>query len=297
LDAAVVIRAVGRTGASIPIAESGVVGGWLLTASGRSLPAGVITVGEGTVAAARTASGWHLQGRVPRVAFAHESDWIVGLAQGDHEQLLTYVVPVDRALISRGLNLAGEARDDVDLELEVGTDDVSDAPPGAAEELRLRGALSRALLIAGAAQSALDMVLLHTRDRHQFGRPIAAFQAVQQQVAALAGETAAARTSSDAAVAELDRTGREHEPVAAKAVFAVAAAKVRTAQAAGVIAAIAHQMHGAIGMTREHHLRFATGRLWSWRDEWGRQETWARRAAAVAVATSRSGTWPLLTGA
>ena len=42
-------------------------------------------------------------------------------------------------------------------------------------------------------------------------------------------------------------------------------------EAAGIGAAIAHQMHGAIGFTQEHQLHYLTRRLWSWRDEFGNE--------------------------
>lgn len=56
-----------------------------------------------------------------------------------------------------------------------------------AAELPLRAALSRVVLAAGAGQTVLELVLRHLREREQFGRPIAKFQAVQQLVAELAG--------------------------------------------------------------------------------------------------------------
>ncbi len=57
---------------------------------------------------------------------------------------------------------------------------------------------------------------------------------------------------------------------------AVAAAKVRTGEAAGQAAAIAHQVHGAIGFTAEHRLHHYTGRLRAWRDAFGRESEWAQ---------------------
>ena len=44
----------------------------------------------------------------------------------------------------------------------------------------------------------------------------------------------------------------------------------------GIGAAIAHQVHGAIGFTHEHSLHFLTKRLWSWRDEFGNETVWNR---------------------
>jgi alkylation response protein AidB-like acyl-CoA dehydrogenase len=54
----------------------------------------------------------------------------------------------------------------------------------------------------------------------------------------------------------------------------IAAAKARCGEAAGIGAAIAHQVHGAIGFTHEHSLHFLTRRLWSWRDEFGNETEW-----------------------
>ena len=93
----------------------------------------------------------------------------------------------------------------------------------------------------------------YARTRVQFGKPIASFQAIQQQLAVLAGHTAAAGIAADAAIADLENpsgAGRS-----------AAAAKVRCGEAAGAAASIAHQVHGAIGITKEHSLHFATRRL------------------------------------
>ena len=43
--------------------------------------------------------------------------------------------------------------------------------------------------------------------------------------------------------------------------FAIAAAKIRAGEAAGAGAAIAHQVHGAMGFTREYSLHHSTRRL------------------------------------
>jgi acyl-CoA dehydrogenase len=41
---------------------------------------------------------------------------------------------------------------------------------------------------------------------------------------------------------------------------------IRAARAAGKPAAIAHQVHAALGFTHDHR---PTRRLWSWRDQFG----------------------------
>ena len=71
-------------------------------------------------------------------------------------------------------------------------------------------------------------------------------------------------------------------------------ASVRS-RAAGTVADIAHQLHGAVGVTFEHDLRQTTLRLWSWREEYGNEATWADELGTLAVATS-DGAWPLIAG-
>ena len=76
----------------------------------------------------------------------------------------------------------------------------------------------------------------------------------------------------------------------------IAMAKARASEAAGVVARIAHQVHGAIGFTREHDLRLATTRLWAWRDEDGSEAQWQAVIGAAALAAGPEGLWPLVTG-
>lgn len=128
------------------------------------------------------------------------------------------------------------------------------------------GALMRSAQIAGAGERALELCLSYAKDRRQFGRPIAGFQAIQQQLAVLAEEICAAGVAVRSAGAALDG---ESGPAW------VAAAKIRTADAARIASSIAHQIHGAIGFTREHHLRFFTRRMIAWRNEFGSAEQWA----------------------
>lgn len=134
-------------------------------------------------------------------------------------------------------------------------------------EVRARAALLTAAQIAGALGRLLQMTLAYTGERVQFGRPIGQFQAVQHQLAQLAEEAAAARVAVHAAAATEDSRWL---------VAAAATAKVRAGEAAGLAVRIAHQLHGAIGITAEHPLHLVTNRLRMWRDENGSEAFWAR---------------------
>ena len=89
-------------------------------------------------------------------------------------------------------NLAGEPRDRI-----VGGNE------GAArvEVADLDGllALSRVALMSGALARVLELAIGYATDRQQFGRPLSKFQAVQHNLAVLAGETAAAQRAADGA--------------------------------------------------------------------------------------------------
>ena len=86
-----------------------------------------------------------------------------------------------------------------------------------------------------------------------------------------------------------------HRPRLQRAVGEVES-KSRVGEAAGIAAAIAHQVHGAIGFTEEHRLHLYTRALWAWRDEFGGEAEWEARLGAEALAQGGEGFWPFVTG-
>ena len=74
-----------------------------------------------------------------------------------------------------------------------------------------------------------------------------------------------------------------------------AGAGVRRGGPATLVARGAHQLHGAMGVTREHPLHLSTRRLWSWRDENGTQQFWAASLGAALVPRGSAGVWSWLT--
>ncbi len=143
----------------------------------------------------------------------------------------------------------------------------------------------RSGLISGALARVLEMTIEHCNTRTQFGRPIGKFQAVQQLVAQLAGETAAANAAVKLGGAGMD---------AGRGAVEVAVAKHRCSAAVAPAAAIAHEVHGAIGVTQEHILHYFTRRLWQWRDEAGSEHVWAERLGREVIAAGRDKLWPKL---
>ena len=115
------------------------------------------------------------------------------------------------------------------------------------------------------------MTVRYANERVAFERPIAKFQAVQHNLARLAGEVAAAMTAAHSAADAIARGGAFDDAIFLEA----AAAKIRSAEAAQEGAAIAHQVHGAIGFTSEHILHRYTLRMLAWRDDFGNESYWA----------------------
>jgi alkylation response protein AidB-like acyl-CoA dehydrogenase len=137
------------------------------------------------------------------------------------------------------------------------------------------------------------MTIEHVRTRVQFGKPIGAFQSVQQQLAVFAGEVAAANCAARAACLCADEALTQNTVGSSNRNprYAIAAAKLRANLAIGIATATSHQLHGAIGFTRECALHRLTRRLWAWRTEAGNDRFWSARLGAHIVGRGAETLW------
>lgn len=147
-------------------------------------------------------------------------------------------------------------------------------------------ALALVAQMGGALERCLEMSIDHANTRVQFGKPLGKQQAVQQNLAILAEEAAAVAVAAQAASRARDL---------GEAAFEIACAKLRANQAAGRGAAIAHQVHGAIGFTQEYPLHRFTRALMLWRSQAGNDAYWAGRVGAMASAGGGRGLWEDIT--
>jgi acyl-CoA dehydrogenase len=295
-DAVAVTAAAVRHGAGLPLGESMMLGAWLLESAGLPVPRhDVLTAVASSQVSHAPAPGGSLRvsGRLTAVPWARHSSWLVMLIPGRPGYVTAAVRLGDGdgargVSVEHGENLAGDARDGVVLDsavVEEGMWARSSAlsPP----DVRARGALVRLAESSGACQAVLEATCRHVAEREQFGRPLIRFQVVQERLAQLAGETAAVTVAAQAAA-----LAQEDGSAAARA--AVAAAKAAAGESVTAVTRIAHQLHGAIGTTREHPLGGWTTRLWAWQDEYGSDARW--QAELGALAAGDTDPWDLVTG-
>lgn len=284
-----VLNAAGRAGLAAPLAET-MLAGWLLAQAKIASPEGAMTIApvhpkdritlgvDGT-----------LTGRARGVPFAQDAQFIAVLA---HSKEIVVVALVEAAAcrIEHGIGLGGDPSDTVTFD-GVTPLTFAVAPQGFDQTaLLLMGAVARSLQIAGALETLLEISVGYANERVAFEKKIAKFQAVQHNLAKLAGETSAALAAATSAADTLANATSFDDAVMLEA----AAAKIRCAEAAERGAAIAHQVHGAIGFTAEHILHRYSLRALGWRDDFGNESHWAVALGRMVAARGADDLWPLV---
>lgn len=279
-DSLLVIREAARFGAPVPLAEH-FIAATLLAETGAMAATLPMTIAEGSFSL--DAAG-RLVGEAASVPFASWCNEMVLVADSDEGHRLCRV-PLAGCTLDQGRNLAGEPRNAVSIDVQLQDDQIFPATADTAWRMHLMGAATRGLMMSGALESILEMSVQYSLERSQFGRPISKFQAIQQQLATLAGEVAASTMAGHSIVdafAGLDEID-------------IAIAKARIGESVSISTDIAHQVHGAMGYTMEHSLNLRTRRLWSWRDEFGSEPEWQQRVGRAFLQGGADGLWAAIT--
>jgi acyl-CoA dehydrogenase len=282
-ELAVVLYGVARHAGAVPLAETDALASWLAGRAGIDVPDGPLTV---AIADAELA-GDRAAGTAIDVPWTKACAAVL-LAVRDRDGVRVGVLDLDDATVDEGHNLAGEPRDRITF--DIAADELIAVDDAIADELVLRGAWCRCAQIIGALDAAAAMTVAHTRDRVQFGRPLSKLQAVQHSLAGMAGEIERARAAATLAVA----AATDHGFDSAQTDYAVTVAKVAVGRAVGAVTTIAHQLHGAIGVTAEHPLWSATMRAQSWTEDYGTTAHHARRLGRMVLEADEP--WDLVIG-
>jgi alkylation response protein AidB-like acyl-CoA dehydrogenase len=154
--------------------------------------------------------------------------------------------------------------------------------PAAVEAALDSAALGTAAQLLGLAQTMLDMTVAYVRERHQFGVPIASFQAVKHRLADALMELSFARpvvyrAAWSMAVTDAGASGH------------VAMAKAMASDAAELIGRDALQCHGAMGYSDDYDLHLYLKRTWALARAFG-SSAWHRQrvGSALGLTSARS---------
>jgi alkylation response protein AidB-like acyl-CoA dehydrogenase len=219
---------------------------------------------SGVLRADSVSTQWQLNGTADYVPDADIADLIVVSADAPERTLVFIVDARATGVTMEPLAMAGGHRafrvrfDNV----IVGGDAVLDGDDhaGIAEPALRRVANAAVALgsldLVGIGQAVLDRTVEYTKLRHQFGRPIASFQAAQHLIANMHIALSAARLAAHSAVFWI---ARGHTATRETAI-----ARMHAATAARLITLDAHQLHGGMGYVTETDLH-----LWSERARLG----------------------------
>ncbi|ALO12869.1 Acyl-CoA dehydrogenase, short-chain specific [Streptomyces venezuelae] len=259
-EAAVVLEELGRAVTPAPYLTSAVVATeTLLALAGESAPAAELLSG---LASGRTVAVLVLPLSVHPYAAPPTASSVAGVADAVAADVLLvcradglYAVPAAEATVEPQIPL-DLTRPLAKVSTEAGGGTRLAGPDEAAAAIR-RGLLAGAGLLAseqlGLAEWCLEETVRHTRERHQFNRPVGSFQALKHRMAQLWLDVVGARAAARAA-AEALATDSPDAPLT------VAVAQAYCSKVAVRAAEECVQLHGGIGMTWEHPAHLALKR-------------------------------------
>lgn len=281
VDAFAILRLIGKYAAPVPIFET-IIANWILAEQKietSSEPMSFLVDLKNDLTVSKAVLEQVPWGRhVSRIAY-------IGRVNG---QMKLALLPTDKAEIRLNQNIAGEPLDDFSFsELDLSSIPQYEIDSKAVAERVLQyAAIGSSAMMAGAMERVYELSLFYAGERQQFGRPIGNFQAIQHHLAALASETAVVLAALNYTVGAFeDGSIQEELPLS----------KMKISEAAGTVAGIAHQLHGAIGMTHEHQLHQSTRRLWAWRENYGNERYWANKLAQTYINQNDRQLWDYLT--
>ena len=276
-ESAELLSAAVRHGVRTPLAEHDLLACWLLDARGIACDSAV-----------RTVALLDEEGSATGVPWADDAERIVLVWREAKQYLVTDADP-DTLRITPGTNMIGEPRDTILADL--GSLDGTAVPDELIAQLRRKSAMVRSIQLCAAMDNILALSIEHTTSRIQFGRPLSKFQTVQNLVADIAAEAALARSATDAALAAVvtsDWSGQNLDVL-------VAVARSCAGHAASVVVRNGHQVHGAMGTTREHRLHEYTRPALAWRGEFGSVAHWDDVVTDATLKAGAAGLWSLIT--
>jgi alkylation response protein AidB-like acyl-CoA dehydrogenase len=234
------------------LASGKIIGAWGLTE-----PEAGSDAGATKTTAARDGKGWVLNGTKNFITHAGVGGVAVIIARTrpgtDPHGISAFLVPLDAPGVTVGKHedkVGMRISDTASLVFEdcrVGEDALLGREGDGfiqAMEILEGGRISIAALSVGIARGALDAAVAYAKQRRQFGRVIAAFQAIRFKLADMATQVQAARLLTEYAADEKD-AGRKTTLISSQA-------KLYAAEVAVKVAEEAIQIHGGYGYCKDY---------------------------------------------
>ena len=204
-------------------------------------------------------SNYIINGAKLFVPDAHISDYLLCVARTEHGDGVTiFLVDAKNPKINYNVlkTMAGDKLCEVVFnQVPVSKDNIiGQLNQGQNEVKRIvqRAALAKCCEMVGNIQQVLEMTVDYAKERKQFDRTIGSFQVIQHYCADMATDVDGARFSTYQAAWMLS----EGLPCTKE----VAIAKTWICEASHRVISLAHEIHGAIGVSMEHDLQFYTRR-------------------------------------
>jgi alkylation response protein AidB-like acyl-CoA dehydrogenase len=199
--------------------------------------------------ATETSGAVSVSGRIERVVLGASADLLVVATGGAAARSLHLVDLRAPAVAGRTpLEVLDGTRRQARVDLDAAPAYLIAGPDHAGALLAELATLRRVALAAehvGMIEALLDLTRTHTRQRQQFGRPLASFQVIKHRLADMLVDLERARSAARYAAAVFDQ-----DPVAAELPSAVAATTCTDAVVRAALETV--QLHGGIGFTWEH---------------------------------------------
>lgn len=233
------------------------------------------------IRARRENGGWTLDGSALQVLDGDSADFALLAARLDDGSAGLFEVAADTPGLERvSLSVWDETRPQAAWHFRAVRLDASariDAPrlldPGLARSVAI-GALHLAAEQVGGAAQCLDLTVAYTKERVQFGRPIASFQAVKHRCAEMMVKLETARSAVRGIAARLE--GLDDRALQRDC----AVARVLATDAYRFCAQEAVQLHGGVGFTWEYDPQLHFKRA-QWGSGWfGGTSVWREQLAA-----------------
>jgi len=234
------------------LASGEALGAWALTE-----PEAGSDSGATKTRAVRNAKGWLINGSKNFITHASTGEVAVIMARttpgSDHRGISAFVVPLKTPGLAVGKHedkVGMRVSDTASLVFEdcqVGEDALLGREGDGfiqAMEILDGGRISIAALAVGIARGALDAAAAYAKERRQFGKPIAAFQAVRFMLADMATGVNASRLLTESAAEEKDRGG--------KTTLLSAQAKLHASEVAVRVGENAVQILGGYGYCKDY---------------------------------------------